>query len=96
VTPTEQDGVLFYEDCPAELVKGAEISTTIDGVFRNAQAASLRDVKSQLATECKSRGANTVVGFRYGQKSSGFFASLLSRDNVYWYGSGYIANSPKE
>ena len=95
MTPTEQNGVLFFEDFPADILRGDEISTSINGIFSNAQLASLTDVKSQLAEVCKSRGGNAVIGFKYGQKSSGFFASLLSRDNVYWYGSGYITTLSK-
>ncbi len=92
---TECDGVLFYEDFPPGVDKGAEINTTIGGVFANAQLASLRDVKVQMAAECLRRGGNAVVGFTYGQRSSGFLASLFSRDDVTWYGSGFVAQVVK-
>lgn len=90
MTSTECDGILFFEDYPAEVEKGDAISTSIGGVFANAQLASLRDVKVQLAQECKRRGCNAIVGFTYGQRSSGFFASIFSRDDVKWYGTGYV------
>lgn len=93
---TEYGGVHFFEGYPPEVESGAEISTSIGGVFRNAQLASLRDVKAQLAAECRSRGGNAIVGFTYGQKSSGLLASIFSRDDVKWYGNGYLANIHKE
>lgn len=93
---TEHDGVTFFEGYPPDIEKGGEISTSIEGVFRNAQLASLRDVKSQLALECKRMGCNAIVGFTYGQKSSGFFASIISRDDITWYGNGYVANVHKK
>ncbi len=91
MTSTECDGVLFFEDYPPEADKGAAISTTIGGVFTSSQLASLRDVKVRLAAECKRHGGNAVVGFTYGQKSSGFLASIFSRDDVQWYGNGFVA-----
>ena len=92
MTPTEFAGVLFYEDFPAEMKRGPAISTSIGGVFSSAQLASLRDVKARLAEECKRLNFDAVVGFTYGQRSSGFWASLVSRDDVKWYGSGYVAH----
>jgi len=89
---TQCDGVSFYEDFPSELIKGRKISTQIDGFFRNSQTSSLHDVKEAMAAYCKSSGANAIVGFTYGQRSLGFFSSMLSRDNIVWYGEGYIAN----
>ena len=89
---TQCDGVSFYEDFPSELFKGQKISTQIDGFFRNSQTSSLRDVKEAMAAYCKSNGGNAIVGFTYGQRSLGFFSSMLSRDNIVWYGEGYIAS----
>jgi hypothetical protein len=95
MTATVFDGVFFYEDFPPAVARGPEVSTSIGGVFRNAQLASLKDVKAQLASECKKQGYNAVVGFKYGQRSSGFLASIFSRDDVTWYGSGHLANVSK-
>lgn len=89
---TQCDGVSFYEDFPSELIKGKKISTQIDGFFSNSQTSSLRDVKEAMAAYCKSNGGNSIVGFTYGQRALGFFASMLSRDNIVWYGEGYIAS----
>ena len=93
--PTECDGVLFFEDFPADFVQGEEISTQMGGVFRSVQLASLRDLKIQMAKECKRRGNNAVIGFTYGQKSVGFFKSLISRDDVVWFGGGYLSLLPQ-
>jgi len=90
MTSTECDGVIFFEELPNEWIKGEKISTQLDGFFKNSQTSSLRDVKEAMAKYCKSLGSETVIGFKYGQRSLGFFASFLSRDNVVWYGEGYI------
>ena len=88
---TECDGVNFCEDYPTGLRKGLKISTTLDGFFANSQTSSLRDVKKAMANYCKLNGGNTIIAFTYGQRSLGFFASILSRDDVVWFGEGYIA-----
>lgn len=87
---TECDGVLFYEGTPKGFEKGLKISTQLDGFFSNTQMASLRDVKQAMAAFCKSKGGEVIVDFKYGQRALGFFASILSRDNVVWYGEGCI------
>lgn len=88
---TEVDGVEFYEGMPEGFVKGNKVSTQLDGFFSSAQTSSLTDVKKAMAKYCKENGAVAVVCFTYGQRALGFFASILSRDNVIWYGEGYIA-----
>jgi len=92
---TECDGVTFYEDYPTNLTKGKKISTQLDGFFTSSQTLSLRDVKEAMALYCKSNGGNTIIGFTYGQRALGFFESMLSRDNVVWYGDGYIGKTQK-
>jgi hypothetical protein len=37
-----------------------------------------------------SRGGNSVIDFKYGQRST-FWKSLLGMDDVMWYGSGKVA-----
>ena len=83
-------GVDFYEGFPDEFSRGARVSTQLDGFFTNTHTSSLRDVKEAMAAFCKSKGETTIVGFTYGQRSLGFFASIMSRDNVVWYGEGFI------
>lgn len=89
--PTEYQGVLFFEDAPEDYTAYESISTEIGGVFRNAQLANLNDVKMQLASECKKKKFNAIIKFEYGQKSSGILASIFSRDDVKWYGRGFLA-----
>jgi hypothetical protein len=43
-----------------------------------------------MANYCRKCGGDTIIGFTYGQRALGFFSSMLSRDNVIWYGEGYI------
>ena len=64
-----------------------------DKSFWNEQSRGLNNVKEQLAHKAKILGANAVVDFKYGQKSSGWFKSILfaSDDDVAWYGEGYAA-----
>lgn len=90
---TEYNGVVFHENYPSDFIKGQKVSTTLDGFFSSSQISSLVDVKKAMADYCKSNCENTIVGFTYGQRSLGFFASIFSRDNVVWYGEGYIGIS---
>ena len=43
-------------------------------------------------------GGNAVVNFQYGQKSSGWFKSMLLSldDNIKWHGSGMAAIIPED
>ena len=56
----------------------------------NAQSRTLDCVKDQLMEKAISMGANAIMDFNYGQKSSGWFKSSLFSldDNIKWYGSG--------
>ena len=56
----------------------------------NAQLLTLDAVKDQLVEKATALGANAIVNFTYGQKSSGWFKSSLFAldDNVKCYGSG--------
>jgi len=87
---TECLGVIFYEDYPIDFSKGIKISTKLDGFFISSQTSSLKDVKEAMANYCRKCGGATIIGFTYGQRALGFFSSMLSRDNVIWYGEGYI------
>ena len=63
-----------------------------------AQDKTINCVKDQLLEKARSMGANAVVEFQYGQKSSGWFKSSLLGldDNIKWYGSGMAAIIPEE
>ena len=87
---TECDGVKFYESFPLEYEKGAAVSINIGGMIKSSQLSTLKDVKILLAKECKLQNEEVLVGFTYGQKSSGMLASLFSRDDVCWYGKGFV------
>ena len=89
---TECNGVKFYESFPVEYEKGVEVSISIGGIIKSSQLSTLTDVKVLLAKECKEQNKTVLVGFAYGQRSSGIFASLFSRDDVYWYGSGFVGS----
>lgn len=83
------EGVIFIE--------GAEHSGRVLGnveykkdSFYNNQLKNLSNVKAQLAEKAKKLGANTIANFKYGQKNTSLFRSMLLAldDNVNWYGSG--------
>lgn len=64
----------------------------------NSQLQTLDNIKDQFAKKAKIAGGNAVVHFTYGQKSQGWFKSILLAldDNVKWYGSGTVAIIPEE
>lgn len=88
---SEYDGIYFVEGIPPEARIIGNISTVLDGAFRNAQLKNLDDVKKAMAEQVRSYGGNAVVDFKYGQHSTGFWQSLFSLDNVCWKGEGKIA-----
>lgn len=85
------NGIKFIEGCPksARIIK--PIRVEIGGVLTSAQLKSLDDVKQLMASQAKAAGGNAVVDFKYGQRSVGFFRSLIDRDDVNWYGEGRVA-----
>ena len=85
------DGIAFYEGRPPSASCMQNIEARIGGILKSAQLSTLDDVKRVLASQAKQLGANAVVDFRYGQKSVGIFASIFSRDDVNWHGSGVAA-----
>ena len=85
-------------------VEGEEASARVLGKVEykksfsfNAQSRTLDNVKDQLVDKAIAMGANAVVNFQYGQKTSGWFKSSLFQldDNVKWYGSGMAAIIPE-
>jgi uncharacterized protein YbjQ (UPF0145 family) len=88
---TMYDGVAFYESRPTTASCIQKIEAKIGGVLTSAQLSTLDDVKRVLASQAKQLGANSVVDFQYGQKSVGILASLFSRDDVNWHGTGTAA-----
>jgi hypothetical protein len=91
VYTTTFEGIKFVEGCPpsAKIIK--PIRVEIGGVLSSAQLKNLDDVKRLMAKEARESGGNTIVDFKYGQRSVGFWRSLLDLDDVHWYGTGSIA-----
>lgn len=85
------DGVRFVEGRPANATVIKAVRAEIGGILASAQLKNLDDVKRIMAQRAKEVGGNAIIGFKYGQKSVGFFASILQRDDVNWYGEGEIA-----
>jgi hypothetical protein len=85
------DGVGFIEGRPPGVRCLGPVEVEVGGAFEHAQLRTLDDVKRALASRVRERGGNAVVGFVYGQKSVGFWRSLVHLDDVSWYGRGEIA-----
>ena len=85
------EGITFVEECPpsARIIK--PIKVEIGGVLTSAQLKNLDDVKRLMAEQTRAAGGNAIVGFKYGQRSVGFWRSLIDRDDVHWYGEGKAA-----
>ena len=89
-------GIVFIEGCEptAQLLGKVEYKKNFSF---NAQIQTLDCVKEQLAEKAMMLGANAVVEFKYGQKSSGWFKSSLFSldDNIKWFGGGIAAIVPE-
>ena len=94
---SEYQGVLFIEGTPDEFEALGPVQVSIDGFgLTQAQLMTLDDVKDLMLSKVRELGGNAVVDFKYGQKSVGFWKSLMSLDDVAWYGTGTIAKIPEE
>ena len=93
------ENIIFIEgDCDYLVFKE---NLQYERTVYNQQLKNLYDVKHQLAEKAKSVGANAVIHFEYGQKSKGWFISMLLAfdDNINWHASGdavVISNEKKE
>lgn len=84
-------GVAFIEgDEPGARILG-RVEYQKEG-FYNQQLKDLDAVKDQLAQKARAMGGNAVKDFKYGQKSTGWFRSMLLSydDNINWYGNGTV------
>ncbi len=84
------DGILFVEGQPDNATILGAAKVELNGIFTQAQLKNLDDVKRKLASQVKNRNGNSLVNFKYGQRST-FLTTLLGIDDVGWYGSGDIA-----
>ena len=93
---TNFDGVLFSESRPANAKPIRETQVTLDNkLFGGTQLQNLDHVKAALAKQVKEAGGNALIAFEYGQKTPSFFRTLLSVDNIAWWGKGVIAKVAK-
>jgi hypothetical protein len=83
------DGIFFTEDPAA----GSRLSAQLLRVEISRQNSNLQQVKQRLAKKVREAGGNSLVGFRYGQRSHSIFAQVLTFkwDTESWYGEGYAA-----
>mgnify|MGYP007063849464 FL=1 len=85
LTGTEVDGIFFSEQgTPAGISVVQEIS-----VHKNRQNFDLTKIKQMMAMEAKAVGANSILNFRYGQRSHKWYQQIaLKWDQGEWYGEG--------
>ena len=88
------NGITFVEGHPPSIQALKPIRVEIGGVLTSAQLKNLDDVKRMMAHRAKEAGGNAIIDFKYGQKSVGFWRSIIDRDDVHWYGEGVIAVIP--
>ena len=88
---TTFEGITFVEGRPPGARVVGPVRVEIGGILTSSQLKSLDDVKRLMAERARSAGGNAVVDFKYGQKSVGFWRSLIDRDDVQWYGEGQVA-----
>lgn len=86
---TITSGIVFIEGNHQEARPLGRIDVTLNW---QAQHKSLADVKRKMAEEARKLGANTIIDFTYGQKST--FWSF--GDKVQWYGKGIAARLPED
>jgi hypothetical protein len=86
------EGITFVEGCPTRAKIIRPIRVEIGGVFTSAQLRNLDDVKRLMTQQVRAAGGNAVIEFKYGQRSVGFWALIIDRDDVHWYGEGKIAD----
>ena len=86
------DGIIFIEGGMKNAHQLGPIKYVKDG-FYNQQLKNLNDIKKQLVSKAKSMGANAIIDFKYGQKSTSAFRSMLLTldDNINWYAEGTAA-----
>ncbi len=79
VKGTVQDGVFFTESPGVAGEPKGSVTVEI-----NRQNANLFDVKAKMAAQARSRGADVIAGFTYGQKKHYFRVW----DSEHWFGKG--------
>jgi hypothetical protein len=86
---TKSNGLLFFKGTPNYIIKSKQLSVSFDGILKGLQNTRVAEVKKIQTEQCQEDGRNAVINFQCDQKSSGFFQSLLLRDDLAWCGSGY-------
>ena len=83
---TEVDGIFFTESFAPP---GVRIVRKIS-VSRNRQNSNLNEIKRMMAKEARSAGANSITGFKYGQRSHKWWQLVFTFkwDSETWYGEG--------
>lgn len=86
----EYKGIYFIEGDGTSGRTIGPINIELNGFFSQNQLKTLDDLKDKMVQLVKRDGGNAVISFKYGQRST-FWKSIFGMDDVYWYGSGVIA-----
>ena len=85
------NGVIFIEGNEKHVKSFGQIEYKKDK-FYNSQFQNIDRVKNQLAEKVKALGGNAIINFKYGQKNTSWFKSILLSldDNINWFGNGEV------
>ena len=91
------NGIIFVEGQEDYIKNLGKVIYKREGFYNN-QLKNLDNVKEQLSIKAKNAGGNAIINFKYGQKSTSWFRSMLLAydDNVNWFGEGDIVMLSKE
>lgn len=79
------EDIIFVEGTMPDSTPLGKVACDLSFKF-GAQLKNLNDVKKDLVKKARSMGANSVLEFKYGQKSK-----FLAFDDVAYFGSGVAA-----
>ena len=84
-------GIIFIEGQEDYIKNLGKVAYKKDSFYNN-QLKNLDNVKEQLADKAIQAGGNAIINFKYGQKNTSWFRSMLLAfdDNVNWFGEGEI------
>lgn len=86
---TENNGIFFSESAPSNYQILGTIKTEI-----SRQNSNLSEVKKEMAKKAKRIGANSIINFKYGQKSHKWWQLVFTFkwDTESWFGVGDAVN----
>lgn len=83
------DGVVFVEGPMDSIKQLGNVTHTQKGFF-SQDMKTLSDIKKELVQKAHTMGANAIINFKYGQKSTSYLraVALAWNANANWYAEG--------